>query len=127
MEPETRCRVCGNAVPTGASHGLCPGFLVEHRAGKRPVRARRGTIGDCGHERGGWRRPRVDSGAAGPGAAQVLLRDTTPGEGPSPIVRPSSSEMPASPGRLQIIGEIAEAEWARCSRVGTLTWVAIWL
>ncbi len=40
----------------------------------------------------------------------VMLRDTWPGDGPLPVVRPSSSEMPAvhdGPGRLQLFGEIA--------------------
>jgi serine/threonine-protein kinase len=41
---------------------------------------------------------------------RVLLRDTTLGEDPSPLVDPTSSELPASPGgtgRLQLLGEIA--------------------
>jgi len=40
----------------------------------------------------------------------VLLRDTWPGDGPLPMVRPTSSEMPAAHnglGRLQLFGEIA--------------------
>jgi tetratricopeptide (TPR) repeat protein len=40
----------------------------------------------------------------------VMLRDTWPAEGPSPLVLPSSSEMPElheGPGRLQLFGEIA--------------------
>jgi len=40
----------------------------------------------------------------------VMLRDTWPGDGPLPMVRPTSSEMPAvhdGPGRLQLFGEIA--------------------
>ena len=39
-----------------------------------------------------------------------MLRDTWPAEGPSPMVLPSSSEMPElheGPGRLQLFGEIA--------------------
>jgi len=40
----------------------------------------------------------------------VMLRDTWSGDGQSPTVRPTSSEMPAlhnGPGRLQLFGEIA--------------------
>ncbi len=40
----------------------------------------------------------------------VMLRDTWPGEGPLPIVRPTSPEMPSAhdgPARLQLFGEIA--------------------
>jgi serine/threonine-protein kinase len=40
----------------------------------------------------------------------VMLRETWPGDGPLPMVRPRSSEMPAlhaGPGRLQLFGEIA--------------------
>jgi serine/threonine protein kinase len=38
---------------------------------------------------------------------RVLLRDTAPGEEPSPLVKPSSDEMPEGPVRLQLFGEIA--------------------
>ena len=38
---------------------------------------------------------------------RVLLCDTTTDEIPSPVVQPSSREMPGTPGRLQLFGEIA--------------------
>ncbi len=38
---------------------------------------------------------------------RVALFDTGPGEDPSPVVRPSSREMPDWSGRLQLFGEIA--------------------
>jgi hypothetical protein len=44
------------------------------------------------------------------GLPRVLLRDTDPGEEPSPLVKPGSSEMPGTEdrsGRYQLLGEIA--------------------
>jgi serine/threonine-protein kinase len=44
------------------------------------------------------------------GLPRILLRDTDPGEEPSPLVQPSSAEMPAPserPDRYQLFGEIA--------------------
>jgi tRNA A-37 threonylcarbamoyl transferase component Bud32 len=44
------------------------------------------------------------------GLAHVLLRDSELGEGPAPLIRPGSLEMPAAgtrTGRLQLLGEIA--------------------
>jgi serine/threonine-protein kinase len=44
------------------------------------------------------------------GLPRILLRDTDPGEEPSPLVKPGSAEMPAPaerPDRYQLFGEIA--------------------
>ncbi len=44
------------------------------------------------------------------GVAKIFLRDPESGDGPSPLVKPASLEMPAPgdrPGRLQLLGEIA--------------------
>ena len=108
MDTETRCRVCGDAVPSGSLNGVCPVCLLRAGPGSDALSVGRTdgpsaivTMGESGNSV-------LDSIAArlGP-VAHVLLRDTTPGEEPSPVVNPSSTEMPDGPGRLQIIGEIA--------------------
>ena len=101
MSGARTCSHCGSPIPAGAPDGPCPDAdaptltLTLTRVGGASA-----TVSPPGGV--------LDTIAAIFGAVpRVVLGDTAPGEEPSPIVSPSSPEMPAGPGRLQLLGEIA--------------------
>ena len=108
MADARTCPDCQSPLPARAPEGLCPRCLlaagmadsVPDPAGREPA-----TEAFPSSPSGGL----LDTIAASLGGPvpRVLLRDTNPGEDPSPLVRPTSREMPAAPGRLQLFGEIA--------------------
>ncbi|HWE37391.1 MAG TPA: tetratricopeptide repeat protein [Isosphaeraceae bacterium] len=105
MDVDRICRSCGTDLAGESVGGLCPACLL--RAGLGPD----GT---------GDPRATADFVAAGPGSLatlasslgglpRVLLRDTDPESGPSPLERPDSPGRPTATeaGRYQLFGEIA--------------------
>jgi serine/threonine-protein kinase len=110
MDDLNRCPACGHPRPADAPAGLCPVCLL--RAGRDD-----GTWTGVPerHELTVSLAPASSSvlahlAATLGGLPRVLLRDTDPGEEPSPVVQPTSPEMPAPdqrPDRYQLFGEIA--------------------
>ncbi len=107
MEPEIHCRKCGNVIPNGSLNGLCAVCMLQ--AG------RDAGIASAEHEVSvllGPASPGVLSSLAESlgGLPRVLLCDTDPESGPSPVIQPGSPEMPDAADRsvrLQFFGEIA--------------------
>ncbi len=99
MSPERTCPDCGATLPADAPRALCPRCLMEAA-----------LLADWKDETGHVEpaRPGVlDTIAQSIGPVpHVLLRDTTPGETPGPIVRPDGNGAGASI-RYRIDGEIA--------------------
>ena len=96
MSGERTCPDCRSTLPADAPRGLCPRCLMGAAL----------SAGDAtaAHARG----PGVLETLAqsiGP-VPRVLLRDTTPGEEPGPVVRPDAAPADAST-RYRIDGEIA--------------------
>jgi tetratricopeptide (TPR) repeat protein len=97
------CPRCGKARPAAAPEGLCPSCLLGNALGGES---------DVTYSFAPEAPGRVlDTLAATLGAIpRVLLPDTERGQDASPLVRPSSSEIPAPAdrsARLQLLGEIA--------------------
>jgi serine/threonine-protein kinase len=103
---ETHCRRCGQVRPSDSPSGLCPSCLL--RAGL--------DVADTGpHEE------TATLETLPPGALEeladtmgetplILLQDTDPEIGPSPLILTTSAELPVGDeraGRLQLFGEIA--------------------
>ena len=121
------CPTCGAELPSGVPRGQCARCLL--RAGlsgdsTSPPRDATRVVSD----------PRITAGsvlesiAAMMGSVpRVLLRDTAPGEEPSPVIRPSSPEMPEGRSlRLQFFGEIARGGMGAVLKGATPTLAAIW-
>jgi eukaryotic-like serine/threonine-protein kinase len=98
MTDANRCPSCGAERPEFSSEGLCPRCLLQDAldteppssAGTSVLASLAGIVGLL---------PRV-----------LLRDDTATGEPPSPVLKPSSPEMPELPdrsARLQLFGEIA--------------------
>src|SRR6516225_6985031 len=112
MPDRPTCPRCGAALPPGAPRELCPRCLL--RAGLEGDSS--DTSGPCDppatlawpDSNGGV----LESLAATIGTVPcVLLRDEATSDPPSPVIKPSSSEMPGpigGVGRLQLFGEIAQ-------------------
>ena len=99
------CSDCGSTLPPDAPRDLCPRCLILRGL---PSVAGRSTSGpDETAGRGGVLSTLAESIGTVP---RVLLRDTRFDETPSPLVQPSSPELPDPadrPARLQLFGEIA--------------------
>ena len=107
--PDARtCPNCGSAPPSRSPEGLCPRCLMSAGMGSDALSASRDGKSSATVTLIAPGKGILDTiGATIGPVPRVLLRDTTPGEEPSPLVKPSSPEMPGSPGRLQLFGEIA--------------------
>ena len=97
MSRQRRCPDCGKVLPADAPRGLCPeclmGAALSQRSSGGSVPAGPGVL---------------DSIAQGIGTVpRVLLRDTTPGEEPGPIVRQPDADDADTSTRYRIDGEIA--------------------
>jgi serine/threonine-protein kinase len=102
MTPEHLCLDCGAALPADAPRGLCPQCLMG-AALSGPGSGANGTTGEHESPEAGVLATIAET--IGP-VPQVLLRDTTPGEAPGPIVTPVSLAAGGSI-RYRIDGEIA--------------------
>ena len=121
MPSNTLCPRCGAVRPSDSPDDLCPECLLR-LAWTSDLSAGPGEASKPGGRPGPARTLSVPGGrtrdrgvletlteAVGP-APRVLLRDTEPINGPGPVVRPTSPEMPdpsERAGRLQLLGEIA--------------------
>ncbi len=102
MRSERICPDCGQALPADAPRGLCPQCLMG-AARSGPASGGNGATG--GREPGVAGVLATIAQTIGP-VPRVLLRDTTPGEEPGPIVTPVSLAAGGSI-RYRIDGEIA--------------------
>ncbi len=104
MSQRPTCPSCGAELPQGSPRNLCPRCLLKaglgddsggfRRNGDPPLSATNASV--------------LDSLAVTIGSVpHVLLRDTTPGEEPGPIVRPAGGDDADSTIRYRIDGEIA--------------------
>ena len=98
MTDANRCPSCGAERPANSPEGLCPRCLMQQALDTDPPISAGASV--------------LASLAATVGSVpRVLLRDdTATGEPPSPLIQPSSPEMPDLPdrsARLQLFGEIA--------------------
>jgi serine/threonine-protein kinase len=102
MDAERICRGCGADTAGESVGGLCPACLL--RAGLEGADDS-GETADFGADSGALA---TLAGSIG-GLPRVLLRDTEPETGPSPLERPDSPERPTATeaGRYQLFGEIA--------------------
>jgi serine/threonine-protein kinase len=102
MTPDRTCPDCGAALPADAPRGLCPQCLMGAALSGRATdaSAETGVHGPDG-------RGVLDSIARTIGSVPgVLLRDTSHGEEPEPILKPTPAAADASI-RYRIDGEIA--------------------
>jgi hypothetical protein len=97
MSPERTCPDCGRSLPADAPRGLCPECLM--RAGLS-----RSSSGGFAPTVTGVLGTIAQSCGAVP---RVLLRGTTPGEQPGPIVRKPDADDADTSTRYRIDGEIA--------------------
>ncbi len=102
------CPRCGDQMPANSPHGLCPACLLRQGLeSEDPSPLHPGEPGETTQ-----RHAKIPHGSMMEflksllgEVPSILLRDS--GTGPeSPVVRPSSPEMPADQGRYQILGEI---------------------
>ncbi len=108
MAMPARCPKCENELPVNALMGLCPVCLLTQRTDDESI-----SLSHSGER--GWTTRWIEESShrsvlkalktAIGEFPSVLLVDTETGP-ESPIVRPSSSEMPADRGRYQLVGEI---------------------
>ena len=106
--PDARtCPTCGTALPARAPDGLCPRCLI--RMGLEGTGPGNGQGEEPGAGHGGYYAGatvlETIAQSIGP-VPRVLLRDTTPGETPGPIVRLNGPEADSAI-RYRIDGEIA--------------------
>jgi tetratricopeptide (TPR) repeat protein len=109
MSVDDPCPRCGTRRAADAPGGFCPECLLRLGLGADLSDGSRGEVTRTAGPPRASAILTVLGGAVGP-LQSVLLRDTPPGEEPSPVVRPSSPEMPGPadrPARLQLLGEIA--------------------
>jgi serine/threonine-protein kinase len=104
MKSERTCPDCGATLPADAPRGLCPQCLMG-AALSGPASAPGGNGATGVHETAGAGKLATIAQTIGP-VPRVLLRDTTPGEAPGPIVTPVSLGAGGSI-RFRIDGEIA--------------------
>ncbi len=102
------CPSCGLVLPANAPDGICPRCLLQNALGSEVHEPDIPEV-SISFEPG---RTSVFTELAESigGIPHVLLRDTDLGEEPSPVVKPSSSELPGAAdrsGRYQFLGEIA--------------------
>ena len=109
------CANCGAPQPPGSPEGLCPRCLTHQALGGSQAHASTMALPNGVVERTVAHGPASSSALAGVahsigGIPHVLLRDTGIETGPGPVLKPSSTEMPAPserPDRYQLFGEIA--------------------
>lgn len=102
MKLEQACPDCGATLPADAPRGLCPNCLMGAALSRTSAP---GTEATGAFEPAGPGVLDTIAQSIGP-VPRVLLRDTTPGETPGPIVRPDASDADASIC-YRIDGEIA--------------------
>ncbi len=103
MSDRPNCPNCGAELPQGSPRNLCPRCLLREGLRESKSLARNG-----GPSASGAVASVLDSIAVTIGAVpHVLLRDTTPGEEPGPIVKPAGGDDADTSIRYRIDGEIA--------------------
>ena len=106
MDNPTTCPKCGIHRPARSPGGLCPGCMLREGLGDDLSLTYPGTPGATISLVGDTVLAKLSASIGQ--VPRILLHDTTQGETPSPMVQPSSSEMPdARLDRLQLFGEIA--------------------
>ena len=104
MSERPTCPICGAELPQGAPRNLCPRCLLRAGLGGDSQSLARSGGPDATAARASV----LDSIAATIGhVPHVVLRDTGPGEEPSPIVRPAGGNDADPSIRYRIDGEIA--------------------
>ncbi len=110
MAEPVRCRNCKQELPTNALMGLCPLCLLTQGLDIETLslshRGEPGVTARWSEEVSHRSVLEVLKSVIGE-VPSVLLRDTQT-ELESPVVRPSSPEMPADRGRYQLLGEIGK-------------------
>ena len=108
MAESDRCPNCGGEMPANVPHGLCPGCLLRQglESGGLSLSHPREPGVTAGWSEGIPHRSVLEVLKSSIGEVpSVLLRDTQT-ELESPVIRPSSPEMPDDTDRYQILGEI---------------------
>ncbi len=108
MVERVHCRNCKHELPLNALMGLCPVCLLTQGMDVEtlslPHRGEPGLMAHWSEDLSHWSVLEVFKSVIGE-VPSVLLCDTETGL-ESPVVRPSSPEMPTDRGRYQLLGEI---------------------
>ncbi len=109
MVERVHCRNCKHELPLNALMGLCPMCLLTQGMDVETLslshRGEPGLMAHWSEDLSHWSVLEVFKKGVIGEVPSVLLRDTDAGP-ESPVVRPSSPEMPADRGRYQLLGEI---------------------